>query len=302
MKILHIGKHESGGNDDEGAITFALESLGHRVERLREKRVHVAHRMRDVDFILFHHCHDYGALEICRRPKVMWAFDLISYPDPMLERRNQQRRDWMRQVLPVIDVGFLTDGNFVEQDTSRKLHWLPQGADERVIGAGTATDADTHGRETIPLLFTGISRGGGQQRVEFVLEMQERYGDAFRHIQRGVYGRALADLIAASQIVVAPSGPVTDRYWSNRAVNVLGFGGFLLHPWSDGLAEMYPRGEGIAFYRGMANLHDQIHYYFANPDLRQRIAANGLARTRAEHTYRHRCAELIEIVKERLGL
>lgn len=297
MRILYLGKHDSGFADDEGAITFALEALGHRAERLREKRASVAFKMRDVDFCLYHHCHDYGALSDIRCPKVMWGFDLISYPDALLEKRNRERLAWMRQVAKVADLIFLTDGDFVAQDASGKLHWLPQGADERVVGVGSPDPVDV-----VPLLFTGIGRGGGRERVEFVLEMEKHYASHFRHVQRGVYGRDLADLIASTQIVVAPSGPVTGHYWSNRVWNVLGFGGFLLHPYSEGLARLYADGREIVYYHDMRHLHELIAHYLVRPDDRWRIAAAGLKRTQEQHLYRHRCQRLIEIVKERLGL
>lgn len=302
LRILYIGKHDSGGNDDEGAITHALQALGHDVQRLRERRAQAAHRMHDVDFCLFHHCQDYGALADIKRPKVAWIFDLIDYPDPQLARRNQERRSWMRHITRIADVVFMTDGDWVAHDKSGKLHWLPQGADERVVGAGTAADAFVFGYPTAPLLFTGIDRGGGQERVAFVRGMREKYGDDFLHISRGVYRRDLADLIASSQIVLAPAGPVTGRYFSNRVFNVCGFGGFLLHPYSDGLASMYEPGGDLVYYHDRDDMHAKIRLYLESPEERQRIAAAGLARTRSEHLYRHRLAVLIEIVKARLNL
>ena len=36
MKIVYVAKHHSGDNDDEGAICYALEALGHEVVRFRE--------------------------------------------------------------------------------------------------------------------------------------------------------------------------------------------------------------------------------------------------------------------------
>lgn len=294
LRIGYIARHDQANSaDDEGAITHALQALGHRVERLRERRIHVARRM-ECDFTLLHHCHDYEAIGRIPGPKVAWTFDLFDYPDPLLRPRNRERLRWLRELTRVVDLVFATDGDAVAADRTGKMVWLPQGADERVTGPGTP------GSEVVPLLFTGMLRGGGTQRIEFVHEMTARYGAMFRHVEHGVYGRALADLIAAAQIVLAPSGPVTDRYWSNRVFNVLGYGGFLLHPYSEGLAARYTGGEEIVYYHDMDDLHAKIRHYMERPEERRRIAAAGLARTLAENLYRHRCAELVRVVQERL--
>lgn len=295
MRIGYVGKFDQPNADDEGAITFALQALGHHVERVPERKGHTAKNFA-VDFYLCHHWQDYAAMAQLRRPKVAWTFDLITYPDPMLARRNQERVVWMRRLADVADLIFSTDGDWVAQDETGKFVWLPQGADERVVGRGIP-----HG-DPVPLLFTGIGRGGGRERVEFILDMQERYGEGFRHIQKGVYGRDLAHLIASTGIVLAPSGPVTDRYWSNRVYNVLGFGGFLLHPFSEGLAKQYKDGAEIMFYRHRVHLHDLIREYRDDRAGRQRIALAGLETTKQRHLYRHRCERLVEVVKERLGL
>lgn len=294
LTIGYVANHEAGGADDEGAITHALQSLGHCVQRVRQRKGYTIKKIH-TDFVLFHHWHDYAAIEKLERPKVAWTFDLVQYPDPMLARRNEERVAWMRRLAGVADLVFSTDGDWVAQDQTGKLVWLPQGADERVVGRGMAD-------EGAPLLFTGISRGGGQGRVEFVLQMQERYGDQFRHIQKGVYREQLRDLIAGTDIVLAPSAPVTHAYWSNRVYNVLGFGGFLLHPYSERLSHHYKDGTEIMYYRDAEHLHRLIREYRDDHTGRQRIATAGLERTQRQHLYRHRCERLVAVVKERLGL
>lgn len=290
MRIGYIAKHDSGGNDDEGAITHALCALGHDVQRLREYKGHKAETI-DCDFYLFHHWSDFRTLGQLTRPKVFWYFDLVYTPDTSLAVRCQHRINWMRDVMPLADLGFCTDGDWVEQ-TPGPLRLLRQGADERVMGRGAEVE------EERGILLTGI-KNGGKLRSSFVNEMTERWKEQFTHIERGVYRRDLADLIARHKIVVAPDGPITDLYWSNRVYNVLGFGGFLLHPWCAGLANEYKDGEEIVYYRSRDDLHDKIAYYLDRPNERRAISSNGLCRTLREHTYRHRCERLIQVVKER---
>lgn len=209
MRIIYVGNFDQRSSaDDEGAICHALTQLGHDVQRVREIDGHVAHTL-EGDFCLFHHWRDYQHIAEILMPKVAWTFDLITYPDPTLDKRSEQRLEWMRQLRNVADMIFMTDGDYVKRrgaSTADNISWLPQGADERVTGFGKSK------RELPPILFTGIWRGG-QQRQSFVDEMKARYGDKFHHVEKGVYGRDLANLIAGSKIVVAPDGPVTDRYW-----------------------------------------------------------------------------------------
>lgn len=290
LTIGYVAKHGSGGNDDEGAIAHALEALGHRVERLREHKVRLANRL-ECDFVLVHHCHDIESLRSVKVPKVFWCFDLIDAKDSAVRVRSAQRIAWMRDLTSVCDLGFLTDGDHVDQDKTGKLHWLPQGADERLMGLSIP---HTPGPE---LLFLGMSRNG-TVRASFVEEMRAQYGERFRHIQRGVYQEDFLEAVRGVAINVAPDGPVSDRYFSNRLVNCLGAGGFMLHPYSKAAYEMFQGG--CVFYGARWELHYLIDKYMKEPTARARIAAEGLDIVRDKHLYRHRVAELVRVVKERL--
>jgi hypothetical protein len=323
VRILYIAHHgQMRSNDDEGAIVHALKVLGHDVYRLQENHGRIAPTVSNLDLILFHKWEDTTTLHRLKgkAPRVFWYFDLVDFPsDPTLTRRSQARKDWMEGVLPHVELGFCTDGDWVNTVNSRdatpddeaqqdKLVWLPQGADERIAGLGCylASGCPTCNRTWggCDILFTGI-RKGGEQRASFVDEMGSRYGRRFRHIQAGIYGRVLADLIASAKVVVAPDGPVTDCYWSNRVYNTLGFGGFLLHPYCEGLLQHYEPGKDFVFYRSRGELHERLGYFLQDhptvAEHRRQIAEEGLATTLSRHTYRHRVEVLLKTVKERLG-
>ena len=299
MRVIYVGNHGSGHGDDEGAIAHALAVLGHEIHLVAERHGKQCLRLPG-QLLLFHKWfdpHTLAALENRRHDlrRVFWWFDLVDHPDPTLRARCQARARWMRDVTPRVDLGFLSDGDWQARDRTGRLVWLTQGADERVAGFGEPP----RGGPEHPILFAGI-RHGGQGRQSFVDEMKERYGDRFRHVERGVYRRDLANLIAASQIVVAPDAPVTDLYWSCRAYTMLGSGAFLLHPYCRRLTGHYEHGKEIVYYRSREELHEQIAYYLERPALRREIAEAGLARTLREHLYRHRVEQLLQVVKERL--
>ena len=305
MKIIYVAKHGNGGNDDEGAITFALRQLGHEVIEVPESNPKYA-KLRG-DFMLCHHWHDFDALRAIRIPKVFWCFDRIHEPNcPELAERNRRRMEWANAMTEMCDLGFFTDGDWVElyqtgiwsnifssAQPAKKFYWLMQGADERVLGCAEPL------RQPRGILFMGSTKGCGERRASFVREMQERYGDQFTWVQR-VHGKCLAQQIADHAVVVAPDFPCSDRYWSNRAYIALGFGAFLLHPFSNGLYDQF--GADLLQppqYVNRESLHAAIAWY-NDHDLRRAYGQHGLAAVARGHTYRHRCIELINVVRERL--
>lgn len=300
-KILYIARHSSGHNDDEGAVTYALGQLGHEVKCLQEDQGHLAERMsRDSDIVLFNKWSDTATLTRIHCPAVFWFWDLVDHPaDVSLQRRCEQRKNWMVDTIPLVDIGFLSDGDWVKNCAKflqlGKLVWLPQGADERFCGFGQAVP------KKHDILFIGSSNGG-IKRQSFVLEMREKYGSRFAHVSKGCHGIDLRNLIASSKIVVAPDGPVSDNYWSNRIFITLGFGGFLLHPQLSGLWKFYKTGTDFIEYDSRPQLHRLIEYYLERPDYRDSVSANGLKKTLEDNTYRHRCEKMMAVVKERLGL
>lgn len=295
MRIIYVAKHDqTHSNDDEGAITHALTSLGHDVQRLREIMGHKVDRMHG-DFVLFHNWQDLETISRIPLPKVFWYFDLVNWPgDRSLHNRNVTRMTWASEVTRLCSLGFMTDGDWVSRDRTGKLVQLMQGADERVMGPGKSREP------RIELMFAGI-RNGGLGRSEWVDRLQSAHGEGFKNVRR-TYGRALADVIASSDIVLAPDSPVTDRYCSNRVYMTLGFQGFLLHPRCEQLERYYRGGRHLVYYDDAHDLDYKISYYLTAPGERGMIAAAGFQETAANHTYRVRCAELIRVVKERLGL
>ena len=294
MKVAYVAKHGNHDNADEDAIGFALEQLGCEVIRIEEnKNWGLKHCI--ADFVLFHHWREVYKISKCRLPKVCWCFDLINWPDPTLERRNQDRIKWMEALTPVLDLCFCTDGDWVNQDTSGKLVRLTQGMDERYIGYGLKEGSQ------VRLLFTG-SPNGGEQRKSHIEQLKEKYGEQFKVIdgRARVHQQDLANEFANASIVIAPDAPITDNYWSNRVYLTLGMGGFLLHPYSVTLTQEYNPGKELAYYYSREQLLDDISYYLRHPQEREELRRAGMEKTRQFHTYRHRCERLLAIVKERL--
>ncbi|MGL6095391.1 MAG: glycosyltransferase family protein [Fimbriiglobus sp.] len=308
LEILYVAKHDSGDNDDEGAILFALRELGHAVTPVHEIRKHrtpadtdALHRP-DYDLCLFHKWADVNSLKTLKVPKAFWYFDMVVPVDndPTLAARGESRRRWMEEVAPACVAGFLTDGDYVVNSGRDNLFQLSQGFDERNAGG---IGSPIPGYAGPDILFAGMVNHG-RKRAEHVARLQARYGDRFGVLGDGgpryrKHGKALADVFASTKIVVSPDGPATDRYWSNRVYLTLGLGGFLLHPFSRKLRDQYA-GSELRMYQDRDFLEALIDHYLDRPNEISQVREAGHRRTMLSNLYRHRCEDLIHTVKERL--
>lgn len=299
MRVLYIAKHgQTNSNDDEGAISHALEVLGHTVISVREQEANrVDLQSICADLLICHGWNDLATMRsVQHMPRAFWFFDRIEDPDPSLVNRNRHRIKWAREITNVTDIGFCTDGDWVEKDTSGKLHWLTQGADERVVGRGTALRMPQP-----PILITASTINGGERRRSFISDFKERWGASVQVVERGAHGKVMADLMASVKVVVAPQHPSSNMYWSNRVYQALGFGAFLLHPRCSGLSGQYKTTGWM--YDDEQHLDALLNKDIAlhNQRWTKNMAEFLQVETTKNHLYLHRVELLLAIVKEKLG-
>lgn len=289
MRIVYVAKHGSGGNDDEGAIAHALSKLGHTVIPVQESAGESATKIVDADFCLFHKWDDFASIGRLKVPAVFWYFDLVEYNDTTLNRRNEDRRRWMRRAIDFTLAQFCTDGDWAEK---KGLCHLPQGADERLVGMEAVGPPSR-------VLMTASQRGG-QGRDSFFQFVTRKVRNLVWH-KSGLHGADLRKAVAASAAVIAPQHPCTDRYWSNRVYLILGFGGILLHPATVGLADHFTHEHDILYYSSHKDFLEKLEYAQNLTDEQSmRMRVNAIDTIQTAHLYRHRCEKLVELVKERL--
>lgn len=329
VRILYVAKHGEHDNQDEMAIAHALGVLGHEVVRVHEMRRHRRHNagvfdelppsapLSSYDFCLFHKWETVSEIQevAAVMPCAFWYFDLISNDDdPTLRERMARRRRWFDDVIPHCVTAFLTDGDWVNRWNGRRvredhrvggefrpgdgkmIHWLMQGADERNVGYGVPRFTSTP-----EILFTG-TRYHGTKRAEHIDRLQTRYGSRFGVVGENQrqsprrHGRELADLFASCKVVVAPDGPCTDRYWSNRVYLTAGFGGYLIHPLCKGLEPHYNTAE-LRQYRDRDELERMIDYALECSSEIPTMRMFGLHATQQRNLYRHRCEVLVNTMR-----
>lgn len=206
-----------------------------------------------------------------------------------------------------VDVLYTADGGHDDEWSRRSIdhRWMPP--------AISAVEARREGRQIrsyrADVAFVGNwSRYHAEypQRRELVSALRNHYRNRFRvwpRARQAVRGQALADLYRTVKVVVGDSclAPATDgspirRYWSDRIPETLGRGGFLLHPWVDGIDDEFVDGLHLRLYHDHAELFGLIDEYLADADARATIAAAGRDHVRAHHTYENRIETIVSDV------
>jgi spore maturation protein CgeB len=81
-----------------------------------------------------------------------------------------------------------------------------------------------------------------------------------------------------------------------RLFEATGVGAFLLTDFKDNLHTLFAPEHEVAAWRSIDECLSAIDRYLADEGARSAIAGAGQARTMAQHTYRHRAAEILALV------
>ncbi|MCC6730588.1 MAG: glycosyltransferase [Chthonomonadales bacterium] len=112
-----------------------------------------------------------------------------------------------------------------------------------------------------------------------------------------VWGLDMYRVLQASRITVNAHGEIANRYAANmRMYEATGVGTLLVTDWKPNLDSIFAIGEEVVAYRTPEECADLIISYLNSESARRGVAAAGQRRTLAEHTYRHRMGELVELV------
>ena len=285
MRILYVVTESS---NDERSIMDAFRKKGHYIEKVFEDILD-KRKADEFDILLFNHTRQLDKIRRMNPTKVAWVFDLVTHFDYHPELLVT-RRSWATSVTYIADVAFFTDGDFVSTIDRPNTYWLSQGAQDT-----NKVDEE----QVYDLLFAASVRE--PTREKFLEEMKSTYQDRLKTVINGerVFGRDFASYVASSKIIVAPNTPVKPNYWSNRVWMVLGYGGFLLHPYVEGLAKILKDKKHLVYYdpNNMEDLHQKISYYLEHEEERNLIAAAGWEEVKKKHTYVNRVEKILQVLR-----
>lgn len=141
--------------------------------------------------------------------------------------------------------------------------------------------------------------------------LRETYGDRFRKFgppEETIRNHELNKVYAESKIVVGDTLCLNfshSKYWSDRVYETLGRGGFLIHPYIQGLDEEFQNRNHLVYYNygDFQQLKQLIDYYLndENGQLeREQIRSNGHNFVKQHCTYTNRLQQVIDLISSGL--
>ena len=123
----------------------------------------------------------------------------------------------------------------------------------------------------------------------------------YGHPEKTVRNIELNQLYANSKVVVGDSLCLNFNrpyYWSDRVYETIGRGGFIIHPFIEGMQEEFTDGENIVFYEyaNFKQLKEKIDFYINNEEERERIRKNGFELVSNKATYHERLTQALKIM------
>jgi hypothetical protein len=143
-------------------------------------------------------------------------------------------------------------------------------------------------------------------RQELIDWLKNHYREAFElwgsEGLGSVRGDELNILYARAKIAVGDSLclPGHTYYWSDRVYECLGRGGFIIHPFIEGMQEEFTDKENIVFYEygNWEQLAELIYYYLNHEEERVAIRNAGHEFVKNHATYRHRLQQALDIIEQ----
>jgi hypothetical protein len=118
-----------------------------------------------------------------------------------------------------------------------------------------------------------------------------------RCFQGEVWGAEMYQVLQRSRITLNSHIDLAGREAGNmRLFEATGVGTFLLTDLKDNLHTLFEPDREVAVWRSIEECLKMIDLYLGDDDGRDRTARAGQARTFAQHTYRHRAAEILNLI------
>jgi hypothetical protein len=286
----------------ETHLAKTLENLGHEVIRLQEDTTQDV--VGKCDLFLFtrtwgntvkmEHLQEYKKMKI---PTVSWHLDLYVglQRDGGIDNDPFWRTDFV----------FTPDGDPKSAEVFKEKginhHYMKPGVFKDECYIPKIPTPDRH-----ELIFVGSYNYHPewpyrQQLIDFLKSTYpqfEHWGPEGRGLVRG---DALNRLYANTKVVVGDSlclGFDKPYYWSDRVYETLGRGGFLIHPYIEGMDEEFVDGVHLAYYKygDFEELKAKIDYFLQADRVREDIRKIGHEFVKKHATYENRAKDVLDVV------
>ena len=298
MRIAIIGKFQR--LYDEEYIARSFEMLGHDVLRVPDNCSFIAifNRFDEFQphiciFTKYEPTERFAMfqqqLRLRKIKSICWIFDLYwEYP-----------REYRITTAPFFkaDIVVTTDGGHDDK-------WRSVGIKHYCVRQGIYREEckmlDPGGlKQRNGVIFIGSHNGWNEERIQTIQKISDYFGDRFKWYGKKntheVRGMALNALYAQPKTVVIGDSVWSPHYWSNRVVETLGRGGFLIHVEVPGLKEEYP--DLVTYTRGdVAELIEKIKHYLNKDEEREAIRQKNYELVKNNYTMDKKCEELLNLL------
>lgn len=166
--------------------------------------------------------------------------------------------------------------------------------------------------QAIDVSFVGTVSPDHRQRIALLEAVAERYdlklfgnppqalaaaSPLHRCFQGEVWGADMYQALRRSKVTLNSHIDMAGREAGNmRLFEATGVGAFLLTDFKDNLHTLFAPDREVAVWRSVGDCLTRIDRALGDDAGRETIARAGQARTIAQHTYRHRAAEILDLV------
>lgn len=315
MHIVFLGNFQVDYSSENHHVK-SLEALGHKVLCLQEQTASAAEVLqyvRQAQLFIWVHTHGWetqkangvGMVEVLSELRQLGIPSITYHLDLWFGLQRQKDLE-LDKFYKHIDHFFTVDkkmADWFNENTQVKGHYLQAGVFDQECYM-----AESHGPKQ-DVIFVG-SRGyhpEWEYRPYLIDWLKRTYGESFLHVggdgqQPTTRGAALNQLYADSKVAVGDTlciGFKYPYYWSDRVYETLGRGGFLIHPYVQGMEKHFEDKKHLVFYEygNFEQLKTLIDYYLLHEEEREAIRKAGHEHVKANHTYKHRWQQILSELK-----
>jgi hypothetical protein len=291
MKIVFLGNFDPV-HSTESHHRWTWEKLGHQVVALQENRAtteQVVEACKGADLFQYTHTHGWttsGKVLLTEMLDQIHELGVKSFSYHLdlyfgLNKWDRREDNIGKHPSWRVQHFFSTDGSRTDHD------WKSRGVNHYWKRPGVVESGCYEGKFRADLACEVGFAGSANYHPEYpwrgimVKALQGRYGNRFRVFQ-GVREAALNDLYASCKVLVGDHAFAgRPRYWSDRASETTGRGGFIVYPLVEGLT--VPTATYLP--QNLPDLFQKVDYYLGHPEQREAVRKRAHAYVKAHDTY-----------------
>ena len=289
-----------------------LESMGHKVIRMQEseaKSEEILKNAIDSDLFIWIHTHGWrtpGKHEMGQvlRTLADYKIPTMTYHLDLWFGLQRQKDLNNHPVYKYINHFFTVDkkmADWFNQKTNVNGHYIPAGVyDKECIIKQVELKND--------VIFVGSKKYHSEwkYRPQLIDWLEDTYKERFQHYGMGglpsIRGTKLNKLYWSTKIVVGDTLCINFKYpdyWSDRVYETMGRGGFIIHPYVQGMEREFEDKKHLVFYEygNFNQLKELIDYYLEHDEEREAIRKAGHELVKSKYTYRNRWEQILKELK-----